>query len=55
MAVQKAGDNIDVVKKVLIERNSTEAVKVINDIVIVIKLYKSKVFFFIILFFNDKR
>ena len=33
MAVQKAGDNIDIVKKILIERNSTEAVKVINDIV----------------------
>ena len=33
MAVQNAGDNIDVVKKILIERNSTEAVKVINDVV----------------------
>lgn len=33
LPVQNAGDNIDVVKKILIERNSMEAVKVINDVI----------------------
>lgn len=33
MAVQKAGDNIDVVRKILIERNSADAVKIIDDVI----------------------
>lgn len=33
MTVQNAGDNIEVVRKILLERNSTEAVKIIDDII----------------------
>jgi tetratricopeptide (TPR) repeat protein len=33
MAVQNVGDNIEIVRKILVERNSTEAVKIIDDII----------------------